>query len=127
MNGRGRRLRFGLILRLNNENNNMNKNNAAKISLTFGTISLLLIVFFNYYFITNLYAKYIKTNLLFEFLISNFYNIAWLFSILGIIFGAIGLKSEKRKLAVAGIVLSGVGLIGYLIFFLLLWMRFSGI
>ncbi|HRZ50666.1 MAG TPA: hypothetical protein P5080_01855 [Candidatus Paceibacterota bacterium] len=105
----------------------MNKNNTAKISFVFGIISLLLMVIFNYYFITNLYANYIKTNLLFEFLIPNFYNLAWLFSVLGIIFGAIGLKSEKRKLAVAGIVLSGTGLFGYLMFFLLLWMKFSGV
>lgn len=55
------------------------------------------------------------------------YYYAWVFSILGIIFGFFGLKSEKRKLAVSGIALSGAGLVGYLIFFLLLWMKFRGV
>ena len=40
--------------------------------------------------------------------------LCWLFSISGFIFGIFGLKSTKKKLAIIGIILSVIGLIGYI-------------
>jgi len=39
--------------------------------------------------------------------------LGWLFPLLGIILGIIGLSSQKKKLAIIGILLSLIGLIGY--------------
>ncbi len=105
----------------------MNKSAVAKFSLVLGIIGLLLITIFNFYFSKNIYANYIKTNLFFESLIPNFYNLAWIFDISGIIFGILGLYSKKRKLAITGIGLSIAGLFGYLIFFIILWITFGSV
>lgn len=104
----------------------MDKNTFSKLSIFFGFFGLSLVVIINLPFV---YPNIISSFLfLFITKIEGLaYYYAWVFSILGIIFGTIGLKSEKRKLAVAGILLSGAGLIGYLIFFVLLWIKFSGI
>jgi hypothetical protein len=40
--------------------------------------------------------------------------LGWLFPLLGIILGITGLKSQKKKLAIIGILLSLIGLIGYI-------------
>lgn len=104
----------------------MNKRFLAKLSILSGFFGLILVLILD----SPLLFPNLISTFLFSFIVEleGFaYYCAWIFSILGIFFGVIGLKSEKRKLAVSGIVLSAAGLIGYLVFFLLLWMKFSGV
>jgi len=43
--------------------------------------------------------------------------LGWLFPIVGLILGILGLKSTKKKLAITGIILSLIGLAGYIYIF----------
>lgn len=53
--------------------------------------------------------------------ISGFYDYwGWLFAIVGIVLGIMGLKSVKNKLAIAGLVLSVTSLVPYIYFLFLL-------
>jgi hypothetical protein len=105
----------------------MNKKNLSIVSIFFGIISFILS--FNLFWIF-FWSHGVTSSFLYS--ISDYLSGVAVYSeliisILGIIIGLLGLKSEKRKLAKIGIGLSVLGLIGYLVFFFFLWLRFGGI
>jgi signal transduction histidine kinase len=104
----------------------MTKELKARLSVMFSLFGLFLIMALISPF---LYPKLIST-LFYSYItqIESFsYYSAWLFDIIGLILGFMGFSSQKKKLAMAGIFLSICGLLGYLLFFFLLWARFGGI
>jgi hypothetical protein len=87
------------------------------LSLLFGIISILGEVITFASFISFRFPSFWK-NIVFQSEIIGWIGIivlflGWLFPLLGIILGIIGLRSEK-KLAIIGILLSLIGLIGYI-------------
>jgi hypothetical protein len=105
----------------------MNKKIIAFASLILGIISFLLSfnLFFLFFWSHGVTSSYIYS--LSEKIGGIAVSLDWVFSLVAIIAGFWGLKSEKRKIAKLGIALSVASLLGYLLFFFLLWARFGGI
>lgn len=102
----------------------MSKEILAKLSLIFGLTGLIGILILDSPFLLPLF-----TTISIDTIVSSTegftYYWSWLFDLSGLLFGILGLKSEKKIYAKAGIALSVLGLLGYLLFFGYLVMRFG--
>jgi uncharacterized membrane protein len=98
------------------------------VAFIIGMVSFLLIfdLFFIYFWSHGMTSSSLYSVL--EWIGAIAYSYGLIVSILGVIIGFFSLlKSANKKLALSGLFLSVFGLIGYLVFFLLLWVRFGGV
>jgi len=81
-------------------------------SLVLGVITIIAAAFLNYYFLELQYyypSHWVEVIIMFIACFSLYWG--WLFSIVGLTLGILGLKSVRKKLAIAGTVLSSIALI----------------
>jgi uncharacterized membrane protein len=106
----------------------MTKKILSIVAFIIGIVSFLLIfdLFFIFFWSHNITSSSLYSAL--EWVSAIAYSYGMMVSIFGIIIGFLSLlKAKNRKLALAGLVLSGFGLLGYLVFFFLIWAKFGGI
>lgn len=101
------------------------KNIAAKISALLGLLGLIEVMLLIIEFAFAHTVSQTRFVIVYVYFGAYFFYTGWIFDLSSLIFGIIGLKSEKGIFAKTGITLSVLGLLGYLLLFIFLVQRFG--